>query len=86
MDETYDPKEWLRASCVHEWRLGPLTDFLVRHRPALCIKCWEYRARLREQQWRDTSGGHSWPTWTEADYEQHKDEIERRFFGAGSKE
>lgn len=76
MAATDPTKEWLRVPCTHAWRLGPLTDRLMRHRAAVCIKCWEYAPVLREEVW----GAGQFPVWTDDDYEQHKDEVERRFF------
>lgn len=75
MDETYDPLAWLRGGCRHEWRTGPMADLLMRHRPALCIKCWTLVERMPFEE------SQRWPEWTNEDYEQHKDEVERRFFG-----
>ncbi len=45
----------------------------MRHRPAVCIKCWKYVEAMAYGQ------SQAWPEWTEEDYEQHKDEVERHF-------
>lgn len=74
-----NPREWLRCPCDHDWRLGPLTDKLMRHRPAVCVKCWEYWGSMPESMW----CGKDLKTWHIEDYEQHKDEIEERFFRHG---
>lgn len=67
-------RDWLRAPCVHDWRLGPITDKLLRHRPAVCVRCWEYVSRMRSEDWTGLA------IWTAADYEMRKDEVEERFF------
>lgn len=70
-------KDWLRAPCSHEWWFGPLMDKLMRFRPAVCVKCWDYRPHMdltffpRDYVFR---------LWGEEQYEQYKDEVERRFF------
>lgn len=72
-----DDKGWLRAPCDHDWWFGPVTDRLMRYRPAICVKCWDYRPHM------DLSFFPKGETriWGEAQYEQYKDEVERRFFG-----
>ena len=60
---------------VHDWRHGPLVAFDMTpdgdHTvDAVCVSCWE-QTKL------------PWPTeaaaWTEADYAEHAEEVERRF-------
>lgn len=60
---------------VHDWRHGPLVAFDMtpggEHTvDAVCVTCWE-QAKL------------TWPTdaapWTDADYAEHAEEVERRF-------
>lgn len=65
---------WLKATHDHQWHLGPMTDFLMRQRQAVCVGCWELRT-LRAQEWDGL------PEWNADLYEQYKDEVEKRFFG-----
>lgn len=60
------------VTCEHDWRTGPVTDLLLRQRPAVCIKCWD----LTRLSWEESQ---AWPRWTDGDYEAHQDEVERRF-------
>jgi hypothetical protein len=66
--------EWMRSTCRHDWRTGPMVDRLIRHRPAVCTKCWEYWGNMPYAESVD------WPEWTADDYEAHKDTVERIFF------
>lgn len=72
-----DPdKEWPRkGACSHNWRTGPLTDRLLRARPAVCVKCWTYEPHLPLQEAR------GWPQWTEGDAERYTREVEEHFGG-----
>lgn len=71
--------DWLKAPHTHRWYLGPLTDKLMRHRPAICTGCWEITT-LRAREWHLAGGEEMWPVWGRAEAEQYRDEIERRFF------
>lgn len=71
--------DWLKVVHRHKWYLGPQTDLLLRHRPAVCVGCWEIKT-LKGREWHLASGELMWPEWGPAEYEQYKDEVERRFF------
>lgn len=66
-------QEWLRGGCHHERYRGPVTDMLLRRCEVLCVKCW----KLEYVAW---ELARTYPQWTDHEYEQHKDEVERRFF------
>lgn len=68
---------WLKAPHVHKWYLGPLTDSFRRQ--AVCPGCWEIKV-LEDREWRLSTGEDKWPTWGRAEYDQYKDEVEKRFF------
>lgn len=64
-------RDWLRNPCAHAFYLGPLTDLLMRRRPAVCIRCWIIK---------DLTEWAGLPEWTEEMYQQYQSEVERRFF------
>lgn len=70
MDED---KLWLRAPCNHDWWFGPTTDRLMRYRPALCVRCWDYRPVMELTFFPEVK------IWGEDQYKQYRDEIEERF-------
>ncbi|GAA4890890.1 hypothetical protein GCM10023237_05800 [Streptomyces coeruleoprunus] len=64
----------MAGECEHDWRTGPVTDLLRRHRQAVCVRCWT----LDRLPWEKSQ---AWPRWTDEDCEAHQDEVERRFGG-----
>lgn len=69
-----DSRRWLvGGGCRHDWKLGPITDRLMRHRPAVCVKCWAYEEALDYSVWEN------FEVWTTDHAERYADEVEKRF-------
>lgn len=65
---------WLvGGGCRHDWKLGPVTDRLMRRRPAVCVKCWAYEEGLKADTWP------LFEIWTTDHAEQYEREIEEHF-------
>lgn len=61
-------KTTMPESCEHEWRQGPIRDFLTVQ--MVCLKCWVHKLmRFYDAE--------KWPKWTEQDYWDNLDAIER---------
>lgn len=46
----------------------------MRYRPAICVMCWDYRPQM------DTAFFSETKIWGQAQYDEYKNEVERRFF------
>lgn len=69
-----DGKLWLvGGGCRHDWKLGPVTDRLMRRRPAVCVKCWAYEEGL------DLSVWNRYEVWTTDLAAQYETEVEEHF-------